>query len=190
MTCKKEEFIDKNIKKQILKNLRYISNSKELENIKKGGYNCLCNYEYFKKIYLYYAENIENLILTDIIIPNKEYFKKLLTITFTDDYNEYIYKNSFKVKNGKIYKLVGFQNIQEDFIKFQYNNYINRKNNSYPLVMKNSIECSNKKKCESWVGYKEKTSNDISYSLYTNSNTSVSYTTDSNTTITTPWSGV
>ena len=52
MTCKKEEFIDKNIKKQILKNLRYISNSKELENIKKGGCNCLCNYEYFKKIYL------------------------------------------------------------------------------------------------------------------------------------------
>lgn len=52
--------------------------------------------------------------------------------------------------------------------------------------MKNSIECSNKKKCESWVGYKDKRNNDISYSLYTNSNTSVSYTTDSNATIATP----
>jgi hypothetical protein len=53
--------------------------------------------------------------------------------------------------------------------------------------MKNSIECSNKKKCESWVGYKDKRNNDISYSLYTNSNTSVSYTTSG--TGGTPWSG-
>mgnify|MGYP005632105309 CR=1 FL=1 len=186
--CKKEEFIDKNIKKQIFKNLRYISNSKELKNIKKSNCNCLCNYEYFKKIYLYYAENIENLILKNIITPNKEYFKKLLTIiTFTDDNNIYIYKNSFRIVNGNINKTVCFENIQEDFIKIKFKNYINDKNTAYPIAMKNSLKCSNNKKSKCWVGYNDKKRNTLSYSLYTNSNTSVSYT--ATTTSKVAWSG-